>query len=103
MPAPVRGRNTPRIERKEGPCSAEAPRTGRSERLGQACLFEHRVGGEARLDLVVNREASPGMWRVPDVVIALARTLETTAGSAQQPDQIRCEAGAHGLNGERVK
>jgi hypothetical protein len=36
-------------------------------------------------------------------VIALARTLETTAGSAQQPDQIRCEAGAHGLNGERVK
>jgi hypothetical protein len=36
-------------------------------------------------------------------VIALARTLETTAGSAQQPDQLRRKAGAHGLNGARVK
>ena len=95
------GRNTPGL--KEGrPCSIEAPQTGRSELTGKpACLSTALAVW--RDDLVVNREAGPGMWQYQMVVIALARTLGKRQPAARGSRIRSVKAGAHGLNGARVK
>lgn len=59
-----------------------------SKMLRQPSLFEHRIRGMPRLDLLIHREMDTGVRREPDVVVSFSRLYKMKTSVEQETLQI---------------